>query len=350
MSSEEKIPQPTTEATKIPTTVNEGFETKPPTPGEKSEWDQHKAEVRRSHDSNDSDTAQDWTPNVFPVNGIEKKPLSLKKKLLAGIAGVALLAGGIGIGVGATNNNQATPVAEAPADPTVDPTVEPAPTEAPQSPEVVSPEAFAFTSETMEQTVSIEAMESMGLTEFANLPYADRAAYMIANTPESAQVASMSLEDNMVYDVANTPDIITSVFMGQIDTVAYGTGDADVRAKYYGGNFYYTATDDGLIAPSFEAVSQDVVSKGATGTGTQISYQFEGAGAFQSGTDRYGNPIDFINVTVTPINDYTGEVSQTKTIQTLRVPVTLLDGSTVYMYPSGYVTEGTASPIEGGTY
>jgi len=293
-----------------------------------------------------TEAAQDWTPNVFPVNGIEKKPLSLKKKLLAGIAGVALLAGGIGIGVGATNNNQATPVAEAPADPTV----EPAPTEAPQSPEVVSPEEFAFTSETMEQTVSIEAMESMGLTEFANLPYADRAAYMIANTPESAQVASMSLEDNMVYDVANTPDIITSVFMGQIDTVAYGTGDADVRAKYYGGNFYYTATDDGLIAPSFEAVSQDVVSKGATGTGTQISYQFEGAGAFQSGTDRYGNPIDFINVTVTPINDYTGEVSQTKTIQTLRVPVTLLDGSTVYMYPSGYVTEGTASPIEGGTY
>jgi len=346
MSSEEKIPQPTTEATKIPTTVNEGFETKPPTPGEKSEWDQHKAEVRRSHDSNDIDTAQDWTPNVFPVNGIEKRPLSLKKKLLAGIAGVALLAGGIGIGVGATNNNQVTPVAEAPADPTV----EPAPTEAPQSPEVVSPEAFTFTSETMEQTVSIEAMESMGLTEFANLPYADRAAYMIANTPEGAQVASMSLEDDIIKDIENKPYYVAELFMNQLDSVAYSTGDADVRAKYYGGNFYYTATDDGLVAPSFEAASQDVVAKGAAGTGTQVSYQLEGAGAFQSGIDRYGNPIDFINVTVTPINDYSGEVGQTKTIQTLRVPVTLLDGSTVYMYPSGYVTEGTASPIEGGIY
>jgi len=294
-----------------------------------------------------TEAAQDWTPNVFPVNGIEKKPLSLKKKLLAGIAGVALLAGGIGIGVGATNNNQVTPVAEAPADPTV----EPAPTEAPiDSPEVVSPEAFTFTAETMEQTVSIEAMESMGLTEFANLPYADRAAYMIANTPESALVASMSLEKDLIYDIENNPDNITGLFMGQIDTVAYGTGDADVRAKYYGGNFYYTATDDGQVAPSFEAVSQDVVSKGAAGTGTQIGYQLEGAGAFQSGIDRYGNPIDFINVTITPINGYTGEISPTRTIQTLRVPVTLLDGSTVYMYPRGYSAEGTASPIEGGTY
>lgn len=135
------------------------------------------------------DTAAELATKPEVEKKADKKRFSTKSKLLAGLAGGALLAGG-GVALGVGLNNQAPekqePVATAPAEPgeteAPEPTVEPTPDEeAPQAPErydfglskadiqpFLDESAEAFASRPIEERVLLSLYYAQDLPKFAS--------------------------------------------------------------------------------------------------------------------------------------------------------------------------------------
>ena len=71
----------------------------------------------------------------------------------------------------------------------------------------------------------------------------------------------------------------------------------------------------------------------------------EDSGKWQSGVDRSGKPIDFVNITSYFADTSSGEqVEASKTFQTVRQEVKLLNGDMVIFYPMAYGVDGKESP------
>lgn len=221
-----------------------------------------------------------------------------------------------------------------------------------------SPEASASTvpntseidpsaAEVLKQTTSIEAMQEMSIDDFASLPYADRAAYMISRIPADVSVLS-SLSDvkGALADKDQIPDFY---WMQQIG-VAYGEANQEDGVKDSLGRTYYVKNDSGDVIPSIQELINDVLANGGEGVGVSTSLTFEGAGEFQKGTDVHGNPIEWFNVTVTPLNDNTQKSGETVTSQAILTPIQLMSGETVYMWAEGLTVDGKVSPVPGSAY
>jgi len=128
-----------------------------------------------------TEAVHEWSPSQ-KLETNEKK-VSLKNKMIAAIAGFALLGGGVAVSIGASNN-QSPPVAEAPADPTENPTEEtPITPEAPAIPEVDAPLTVESLQIDAELLSNPEALNTVFVNDLITA-WSNEGA-----TPENAQAA-----------------------------------------------------------------------------------------------------------------------------------------------------------------
>lgn len=233
------------------------------------------------------------------------------------------------------------------------PTPEPTPESSPASePEATSTDVpvvndYLFTGEVTEQTHTIAEMDAIkDLVEFANLPYADRLAYAIAK--RSGMAYSTPDNDTGMIDHSSIPPYYWQTLSG----VALNDGDTLEGAKIASANEYYAINRaTGALADGYQAAADSIKRTGGEGVSMDSIIVYEASGALQSGTDRDGNAIDFLNVTSYVGDGTTGERRDPSiTDQAIRQVVKLLDGTIVIFYPRGYGIEGQQSPIEGGIY
>ncbi len=219
------------------------------------------------------------------------------------------------------------------------------------TPEATStPEAqtgsYEFTGKVAEQTKTVEQMDAMSLNDFASLPYADRLAYTLAKVP------SMGVYPPDNDPLFNQPHFIPGGLWQSLESTSLGNGNTTVGAKCSSADLYYTVgLTTGTLNDSYKALSDSILATGGQGVMDTNYPVFEDSGKWQSGTDRSGNPIDFINITSHVADTSTQEQKgSNKTDQVIRQVVKLLDGRTIIYYPRAYGIDGKKSPIDGGTY
>ena len=219
------------------------------------------------------------------------------------------------------------------------------------TPEATStPEAqtgsYEFTGKVAEQTKTVGQMDAMSLNEFALLPYADRLAYTVAKEPG---MIVYSPGNDAIF---NLPQDIPGALWQSLETTSLSDGNTTVGAKSSSANLYYTAgLTDGTMNDSYKATSDSILATGGQGVMDTNYPVFKDSGKWQSGTDRSGNPIDFINITSHVADTSTLEQKgSNETDQVVRQVVKLLDGRTIIYYPRAFGVYGKKSPIDGGTY
>jgi hypothetical protein len=257
-------------------------------------------------------------------------PLVIGAAVVAGVAVVALLV----VGISGTPKDDMVAVEDG-SSPT--PT-----TELSQGPDA----QLVFVGEVLEQTIGIDEMEAItDLNEFAKLPFADRVAYAISG------------QDGLVAEPTNdfaykAPEAIPGFYWQNIKGSAINNADQLAAAKLVSILKYYgTDLNTGEISDSYKQLADSVLQNSGAGVGLANNDVFVASGNWQQGTDREGNPIDFINITTYAASTSTGEREGVDvTTQVIRQQVKLLDGSIVVVYAQGYGIEGQQSPIEGGTY
>jgi hypothetical protein len=218
------------------------------------------------------------------------------------------------------------------------------PTETAETP-TETPENDIYTAETLEQTTSYEEMLDMSVQDYANLPFADRFAFTYEQSQRSSPFDDLSM-DLMSEDPESIPDL----FWEPSFATSTNHPDPDVRAKFAGAYRYYTTlkgTDE--ISESYQAVIDEVVAKGGEGISVDYVYNATDHGELQHGTDRDGNPIDFMNITYKAgsgledaPNYYANNEEQTA--QAIRTEIKLLDGTEGVFYAIGYGVDGRISP------
>ncbi len=280
----------------------------------------------------------------------EKKGWSPKTKLfsvLGAVAAGAVLSGSLFLlphTERAGNNDQEPnegkePVATAPASPSPEASIG-----------ASTGEVDPSSAEVLKQTISIEAMESMDTTTFAGLPIADRAAYILSRAAsDNVTIASASMATD-VMNILSDPAGITGSYWSQTETMAYSESDQEDGVKDYLATQYYTTTNEGDIIPSVQEGMNDILTNGGQGTGVTTSLKFESAGQLQSGKDLFGKNIQWLNISVRPQDDPTQTVGEEVTIQTVRTPIELSNGTTVVFYSQGLTADGKASPVSGYPY
>lgn len=204
-----------------------------------------------------------------------------------------------------------------------------------------------FVGAIVEQTRTIEEMDSItDLNEFAKLPYADRLAFALAKRPNMA----ISYPGNdFGFD---DPTSIPGYFWQSVEGTSFNGVDTFEGAKIISAKDYYT-TDllTGEIDTEYQAVANSVIQTGGEGKGSNRVIIFEDTGEWQSGLDREGNEIDFINITAHSGDNATGErTAADLTYQTIRQEVLLLSGESVIFYPIGYSINGKNPPDDGYDY
>ena len=203
-----------------------------------------------------------------------------------------------------------------------------------------------FTGEVMKQTQTVQQMDAMSLIEFAHLPYADRLASAIAKEPS---IGVYTPDNDPVY---SEPKYIPGGLWQDLEAHCLSGGNTTQGAKASSAALYYTIelTTQNLN-DSYKAMSDSVIATGGQGVMNSVYPVFEDHGQWQSGVDRSGNPIDFIDITThqadtSTLLPTTGSITD----QVVRQQVQLLDGRTVVFYPRAYGIYGKKSPIDGGTY
>ena len=295
--------------------------------------------------SGSSNTPEDHhsTPNTAPT----KEKWSLKRKVLTITGGIAL-AGTLGAGIGfAANsgNGRRAPEAttsSAPANSTPEASSTPQATSTPET-QTNNPE---FTGEVAEQTKTIEEMDALSVQDFAQLPYADRVAYAIA---KNTSVVFYTTPDNDT--IYNQPKYIPALWQ-EVDGAAINDSNPTEGAKIVSANQYYTTVlNTNQLDDSYKAASDSVLQNGGKGVMVGTKETYDDNGQWQTGQDRSGNPIDFIDVTSHTADSSTGnQTGEIKTDQVVRQQVKLLDGRTIVAYPKAYGVYGKKSPVDGGTY
>jgi hypothetical protein len=198
-----------------------------------------------------------------------------------------------------------------------------------------------------EQTHTIAEMDAItDLNEFAKLPYADRFAYALAKNP---QLATSKPDNDFGY---TTPSSIPPYFWQSVEGTAIGDGNTLEGAKIVSANQYYgTDLSTGEISASYKAASDSILQNGGQGKTRADNDVFVDNGKWQTGKDRDGNPIDYINVTDQLVNNNDNSITRGEvTSQVIRQLVKLSNGDIYVTYPQGYGIEGHTSPIDGGTY
>jgi hypothetical protein len=115
--------------------------------------------------------------------------------------------------------------------------------------------------------------------------------------------------------------------------------------------YYGTDLSTGEMSASYKASSDSVLQNGGQGKALADNDVYVDSGKWQTGTDRDGNPIDYINITDQLVQNGGSTVTRGDvTTQTIRQPVKLSNGDVYITYPQGYGIEGHASPIDGGIY
>jgi hypothetical protein len=287
-------------------------------------------------------TTQDITPETGTFfntlrNNAERKlnKIAVTTLVSLGVLGLTACSGG------------REPAFEEPAAAETSEPAEPSISEEPTTPETTEPSAFeaALVGEPLEQTHTVEEMKEMPLKDYANLPFADRFAYAY-NVVGTESYPTLDLESEAFF--LDTPDMTKQLpnhLWGYGLGIAYNSGDPDVRAKLAGGFRYYTTTkgtED--ISESYQSALDSAVMNGGEGIGGDYVYNVTEFGELQPGTDRDGNPIDYMNFTYQGGSSDVYETAPEQTTQAIRTEINLLDGTSVIYYAAGYGIDGKASP------
>lgn len=174
-------------------------------------------------------------------------------------------------------------------------------------------------------------MQKMSVDDFARLPYADRLAYAVETYGSAFPLDTP------------TSTIDATIIPGLFWQYAYGTAfnspDPDERAKLAGASSYYSLDVHGDVLSSYQETADQAVRLGGEGIGASNAFVYVASGQLQQGTDFYGTPIDFVNVTY-----YLDSPANTQTAQAIRTEVKLLDDRTVVYYAMGWSTQGQGAP------
>ena len=266
--------------------------------------------------------------------GKNKKPLMIG----AGVAGAAALLA-VGIGIGTSSHTKTAPQEQESSAPheTSGVEVPPVETPAPNPVDIPGEQVPGNTQEVLVQTISIEAMEAMSIDEFAQLPYADRAAYFYTKIPNMPYA-----ETGAAFD----PTAVPGFYWQQIEQTAIGQANVEDGAKMISTLAYYvTNKDTGETLDSYMDTVNSILSTGGAGVGISTSMVYVANGEKQSGLDRDGNPIEFTNITYDITDRTTGDFISETTAQVFEIPIALEDGRTIITYPRGYTIDGKQSPV-----
>lgn len=277
-----------------------------------------------------------WTPGQYTTEKkTEKNNKNLKLKI---IGAVTAAAAGISLAAGLmlpkpadnANNTGSEPVETATSQPT------------PEATATTTPEAIPSTADILKQTESIESMEAMSVDEFAKLPFADRAAYAVAKADLSVMQPGTPEDDIAL----NDKSAITDWYFNNLMNAAYMQSGTEDGAKINTSGLYYTSGADDIDA-RYDSVVNNLLSAGKDGHYNTM-YQYVKSGDPQTGIDRNGNPIDFVNVTSNIIdagyNGATLDVLRTQTSQVVRSVVETLDGKDHVFYSIAYSVPGEGAP------
>ena len=200
----------------------------------------------------------------------------------------------------------------------------------------------------MVQTTTIEAMKAMEPEDFAKLSPADRLAYALSASPGYPKI------DQSNNWIANQLEEIPSYLWAPAAAKGLNSDDPDVRAKLAATSRYYTQTATGELTPSAIADMQYNVDNGGEGVSSNDVWTYTGMGEMQTGTDQFGNEIEWQNITYTVTKTGESEPGPEKTTQAIKLDVQLTDGKhkgeVVRFYFMGYTINGKASPIPGYNY
>ena len=274
-----------------------------------------------------------------PKKPENKSKFPLKYRIIAGLAGIAVAGGAVGVGFAAASNGEKPAEGTSTSAPVEEPTPE-ASAPATQAPEAGTNNS-EFTGEIMEQTLSIEEMDAItDISEFAKLPYADRLAYALYATPD---MGIATPDNDLGYDDTS---LIPGYYWQQLGGMSMNTTDKLKSEKAISALYYYTTNlQTGEIDDTYVQVINNIEQNAGEGVSNATTRVFEDSGKWQSGVDRSGKPIDFVNITSYFADTSSGEqVEASKTFQTVRQEVKLLNGDMVIFYPMAYGVDGKESP------
>ena len=299
----------------------------------------------------------------------EKKSLTDKQKkiimIASGLAITLTIGGFIGGGLAKNANKENIPnlpVVTEPASPnvTTQPTPEitsvpavvettPTPTEAiAEATPTPTPEVTAGTSEVYKQKISMEVMDAMSVEKFAQLPYADRAAYAYTKWPDLHPATP---------DSAFNPDKVVGFYWQDLTLAAMSGDDINVQSKvisaldYYSYDYLKKRIEVGYQSDIDYLKRIEALDK-AAGVNVLItnSYQYIDSGDKQVWIDvNTGKELEYTNITYNVVNG-NGNKEPEHTVQVFQMTIKLLDGRTIIAYPQGLGIEGRNSPISANPY
>jgi hypothetical protein len=272
-----------------------------------------------------------WDKELKP----SREPWSLKKKAIvfgsAGLAAVTLITT-LAILPSKDNKPSDNPTGKSDTTPTAVASPSPSETQAP------SAEAFKATGEIQKQTVSIEAMDKMDLNTFAQLPFADRFAYVVAKIPNYA-FSTPASDPETQGPTTNVPftkgQDVTTGDWNTIIRAAFGNANTTEGAKIIS-VLDYTAfdTSTGQLNASYQSLSDGVLQTGGAGAGPASSFISVTEGPWQSAVDSDSNTVDYFKMSYNKeAND--GTIQDKLNADVVRITVQTLDGKTFIGYPAG---------------
>ena len=273
-----------------------------------------------------------WDKELKP----SREPWSLKRKAIvfgsAGLAAVTLITT-LAVLPPKDNKPSDNPTGKSDTTPTAVASPSPSETQAPPS-----AETFKATGEIQKQTVSIEAMDKMDLNTFAQLPFADRFAYVVAKIPNYAFSTPASDPE--------TQGPTTNVPFTKGQDVTAGDWNTIIRAEFGNANttegakiisvLDYTAfdTSTGQLNASYKSLSDGVLQTGGAGKGPASSFISVTEGPWQSAVDSNSNTVDYFKMSYNKqTND--GTIQDSLNADVVRIAVQTLDGKTFIGYSAG---------------
>ena len=250
----------------------------------------------------------------------EKKSLTDKQKkiimIASGLAITLTIGGFIGGGLAKNANKENIPnlpVATEPANPNV--TTQPTP-EITSVPAVVettpTPEVTAGTAEVYKQKVSMEVMDAMSVEKFAQLPYADRAAYTYTKWPDLHPATP---------DSAFNPDKVVGFYWQDLFLAAQSTDTVAEGAKIISALEYYSYDKvKNKISDAYQSEINFITETFDKDSTTDASYRFIDSGTEQTWIDTdSGKDLNYTNITFNVINGANKEISPETTVQVFQI-------------------------------
>jgi hypothetical protein len=212
-------------------------------------------------------------------------------------------------------------------------------TPSPSETQAPSAEVFKATGEIQKQTVSIEAMDKMDLNTFAQLPFADRFAYVVAKIPTYA-FSTPAIDPETQGPTTNVPFTKgQDVASGDWQTIvisAIGSANKLEGAKIISALDYVTFDKTtGQLNASYQSLSDGVLQTGGTGVGPNTGFAAVDEGSWLSGVDSDSNIVDYFKMTYNRMGGTDNSVQATLPADVVRTVVQTLDGKTVIGYSAG---------------